>query len=113
MKLLLDPRFTGLPAADKFLFKWSPHPKMRVQGLQRHLTKRSRGRGKTVRLQAASSSFLEDRILSIKISLAKSSGSLDMGWLGLDEIPSGVFELTELEVEPSWDNSTSQAVRPC
>ena len=45
------------------------------------------------------SNFLEDRILSIKISLAKSSGKLDMGWLGLEEIPPGVFDLTSLEVQ--------------
>ena len=43
---------------------------------------------------------MEDRILSIKISLASSSGKLDLGWLGLEEIPPEVFELTNLEVKP-------------
>ena len=55
-------------------------------------------------------SFLEDRIFSIKISLAKSSGKLDMGWLGLEEIPPEVFDVTSLEVLLSFINLSKDLV---
>ena len=34
----------------------------------------------------------------LKISLAKTSGSLDLSWLGLEGVPDEIFELSDLEV---------------
>ena len=34
----------------------------------------------------------------VKISLAKTSGSLDLSWLGLEDVPDEIFELPDLEV---------------
>jgi len=39
-----------------------------------------------------------DRTLDVKISLAKSSGTLDLGWLGLETVPPEIFEIPDLEV---------------
>lgn len=50
------------------------------------------------KLRAVSINSVEDRTLSIKFLLAKSSGRLDLGWLGLTSIPDEVFDLTDLEV---------------
>lgn len=71
-------------------------PSRVVHKLTNQRARDSRSSLQIVRLKNAS--FLEDRILSIKFSLAKSSGKLDLGWLGLEEIPPEVFDITSLEV---------------
>ena len=39
-----------------------------------------------------------DKTLDVKISLARTSGSLDLGWLGLEAVPPEIFEIPDLEV---------------
>lgn len=43
------------------------------------------------------SADIEDRTLMVKTSLAKMSGSLDLSWLGLHEVPDEIFDLPDLE----------------
>lgn len=40
---------------------------------------------------------MPDRTMIVKLSLARTSGKLDLSWLGLVEIPPAVFELDDLE----------------
>lgn len=49
--------------------------------------------------------------LSIKVSLAKSSGSLDLGWLGLDHIPAEIFEIEDLEVSCNTESAMDEFFR--
>ena len=41
-----------------------------------------------------------DRAFTIKLALAKSSGRLDLSWMGLESLDPEIFELTDLEVTP-------------
>lgn len=48
-----------------------------------------------------------DRAFSIKISLAKVSGRLDLSWMGLEALDPQIFQLTELKVSQAMNTPAS------